>query len=47
MPEVIELEFHSKDLSDFQLSRLVQANLRKYTVPVLLSLATLGANGVL
>lgn len=34
MPEVIELEFHSKGLSDFQMSRLVQANLRKYTVPV-------------
>ncbi|KPN94104.1 hypothetical protein AL066_04380 [Pseudomonas nunensis] len=34
MPEVTELEFHSKDLSDFQLSRLVRASLRKYTVPV-------------
>jgi len=34
MPEVIELEFHCKDLSDFQLSRLVGASLRKYTVPV-------------
>ena len=34
MPEVIELEFHSKYLSDFQLSRLVQASLRKYTVPI-------------
>ncbi|RKS27492.1 hypothetical protein BJ917_0340 [Pseudomonas sp. WPR_5_2] len=34
MPEVIELEFHSKDFSDFQLSRLVRASLRKYTVPV-------------
>ena len=34
MPEVIELEFHSKDLSDFQLSRLVRASLRKYTVPI-------------
>lgn len=34
MPEVTELEFHSKDLSDFQMSRLVRASLRKYTVPV-------------
>ncbi|KIR15514.1 hypothetical protein PFLU4_36020 [Pseudomonas fluorescens] len=34
MPEVIELQFHSKDVSDFQMSRLVRANLRKYTVPV-------------
>ncbi|MFK7608479.1 MULTISPECIES: hypothetical protein [Pseudomonas] len=34
MPEVIELEFHSKELSDFQLSRLVRASLRKYTVPI-------------
>lgn len=34
MPEVIELEFHSKDVSDFQMSRLVRASLRKYTVPV-------------
>ena len=34
MPEVIKLEFHSKDLSDFQMRRLVQASLRKYTVPV-------------
>ncbi|UVK97655.1 hypothetical protein [Pseudomonas sp. B21-048] len=34
MPEIIELEFHSKDLSDFQLSRLVRASLRKYTVPI-------------
>ena len=33
MPEVIELEFHSKELSDFQLSRLVRARLRKYTAP--------------
>ena len=24
MPEIIEIEFHSKYLSDFQLSRLVQ-----------------------
>jgi len=34
MPEVIELQFHSKDLSDFQLSRLVRASLRKYSVPI-------------
>lgn len=34
MPEVIELEFHSKDVSEFQLRRLVRASLRKYTVPV-------------
>lgn len=34
MPEVIELEFHSKDVSDFQMSRLVRASLRKYTVPI-------------
>ncbi|RJG09027.1 hypothetical protein D3879_24720 [Pseudomonas cavernicola] len=34
MPEVIELDFHSKDFSDFQLSRLVRASLRKYTMPI-------------
>jgi hypothetical protein len=34
MPEIIEVEFHSKYLSDFQLSRLVQACLRKYTVAI-------------
>ena len=34
MPEVIELEFHSKELSGFQLSRLVWASLRKYTVSI-------------
>ncbi|WP_415264260.1 hypothetical protein [Pseudomonas serbica] len=34
MPEIIEVEFHSKYLSDFQMSRLVQASLRKYTVPI-------------
>ena len=34
MPEVTELEFHSKDLSDFQLNRLVRASLRKYSVSV-------------
>lgn len=34
MPEVIELEFHSKDVSDFQMSRLVRASFRKYSVPI-------------
>ena len=34
MPEIIEVEFHSKYLSDFQLRRLIQASLRKYTVPI-------------
>lgn len=34
MPEIIEVEFHSKYLSDFQLRRLVQASLRKYTVAI-------------
>lgn len=34
MPEIIEVEFHSKYLSDFQMSRLVQASLRKYTVAI-------------
>jgi len=34
MSEIIEVEFHSKYLSDFQLSRLVQASLRKYTVAI-------------
>ena len=34
MPEIIEVEFHSKYLSDFQMSRLVQASLRIYTVPI-------------
>ena len=34
MPEIIEVEFHSKYLSDFQLSRLVQASLQKYTVTI-------------
>ena len=34
MPEVIEVEFHSKEVSDFQLRRLVRACLRKYTVPI-------------
>ena len=34
MPEIIEVEFHSKYLSDFQLSRLVQASLQKYTVAI-------------
>ncbi|MFJ2550192.1 hypothetical protein ACIOVF_27545 [Pseudomonas sp. NPDC087612] len=34
MPEVITVEFHSKEVSDFQLGRLVQASLHKYTVPI-------------
>jgi hypothetical protein len=34
MLEIIEVEFHSKYLSDFQMSRLVQASLRKYIVPI-------------
>lgn len=34
MPEIIQLEFHSKWLSDFQLGLLVRASLRKYTVPI-------------
>lgn len=34
MPEITEIEFHSKDLSDFQIRRLVRASLRKYTVPI-------------
>lgn len=34
MPEIIEVEFHSKYLSDFQVGRLVQASLRKYTVAI-------------
>ena len=34
MPEIIEIEFHSKWLSNFQLSRLVQASLRKYSVAI-------------
>ncbi|RAI64750.1 hypothetical protein DOZ80_25105 [Pseudomonas fluorescens] len=34
MPEVVTVEFHSKEVSDFQLSRLVRASHRKYTVPI-------------
>jgi len=34
MSEIIEVEFHSKQLSDFQLCRLERASLRKYTVPI-------------
>ena len=34
MPEIIEIEFHSKWLSDFKLSRLVQASLQKYSVAI-------------
>lgn len=34
MSEVIEVEFHSKELTDFQLCRLGRASIRKYSVPV-------------
>lgn len=34
MSEIIEVEFHSKALTDFQLCRLGQASIRKYSVPV-------------
>jgi hypothetical protein len=34
MPEIIEVEFHSKELTDFQLCRLGRASIRKYSVPV-------------
>lgn len=34
MSEVIELEFHTKELSDFQMRRLVKASLRKFSVPI-------------
>ena len=34
MSEIIEVEFHNKELSDFQLCRLVRASDRKYTVPI-------------
>lgn len=34
MPEIIEVEFHSKELSDFQVCRLARASARKYTVPI-------------
>ncbi len=34
MSEIIEVEFHSKELTDFQLCRLVRASIRKYSVPV-------------
>lgn len=34
MSEIIELEFHGKELTDFQLCRLGRASIRKYSVPV-------------
>ncbi|MGY3303827.1 hypothetical protein ACVK1X_003126 [Pseudomonas sp. PvR086] len=34
MPEIIEVEFHSKELTYFQLCRLGRASIRKYSVPV-------------
>ncbi|WP_350647235.1 hypothetical protein [Pseudomonas sp. HY13-MNA-CIBAN-0226] len=34
MPDAIEVELYGKDVSDFQLIRLVRASHRKYTVPI-------------
>ena len=34
MLNVIEVELYGKDVSDFQLSRLVRASSRKYSVPI-------------
>ena len=34
MSEIIEVEFHGKELSDFQLCRLGRAHLREYSVPI-------------
>ena len=34
MPDAIEVELYGKDVSDFQLGRLVRASSRKYTVPI-------------
>ncbi len=34
MTEIIEVEFLSKELTDFQLCRLGRASIRKYSVPV-------------
>ena len=34
MPEEIAVEIHGKDVSDFQLGRLVRASHRKYSVPI-------------
>lgn len=34
MSEIIKVEFHSKELSDFQLRRLVTASDLKYSVPI-------------
>jgi hypothetical protein len=34
MLEEIAVEIHGKDVSDFQLSRLVRASVRKYSVPI-------------
>jgi hypothetical protein len=34
MSEIIKVDFHSKELSDFQLRRLVTASDRKYSVPI-------------
>ena len=34
MPDAIEIELHGKDVSEFQLLRLVRASHRKYSVPI-------------
>jgi hypothetical protein len=34
MPEEIAVEIHGKNVSDFQLKRLVRASHRKYSVPI-------------
>jgi hypothetical protein len=34
MPDAIEVELHGKDVSEFQLVRLVRASHRKYSVPI-------------
>lgn len=34
MPKVTLVEFHSEVLSDFQMNRLVQASLEKFSVPI-------------
>lgn len=34
MPDAIEVELHGKDVSDFQLGRLVRASHRKYSVAI-------------
>ena len=34
MPSVIEIGFHSKELSDFQMTLLVKVSLLKFSVPI-------------